>query len=111
MSSLGDRHWTGNASQKPPAFGVLKVSLESDQVLTSIISQVLTVTGDQKLIKNQMEKAFLHETQQVIKRKKDLPSSGCISWRSDEKLHEAQTEAARAILLSCVALDDEVNDL
>ncbi|TRZ16851.1 hypothetical protein HGM15179_010278 [Zosterops borbonicus] len=100
MSSLGDSHQTGNASQKSADFGVFKASLESDQVLTPITRQVLTVTGDQKLIKKQMEKAFPHETQQVIKMKKDLPSSGCISWRSDEKLHEAWTEAARALLLS-----------
>lgn len=58
-----------------------------------------------------MEKAFPHETQRAIKRKKDLPSSGCMRWRSDEKLHEAWTEAARAVLFSCVPLDDEVNDL
>lgn len=101
----GDSHWTGNASQKSSAFGVLKVSVESDQVLTPISTQALTVTGDQKLIRNRWKKSF------HIRRKKDLPFSACTSWRSDEKLHKAQTEAAGVVLLSCVALDVEADDL
>lgn len=79
MSDLRDSHWTDNASQKAPAFVDFKVSLESVQVLTLTASQFLIVPCYQNFIKKGEREAFPHGTQQVTKRKKDLPSSGCTS--------------------------------